>query len=147
MQPVKMANYFDIMGQSQKAYGRKLEPICKKWELTRNELDILLFLYNNPEFDRAADIVSRRGIAKSHVSMSVASLEERALLRREYSEADRRTAHLKLEDRGRTIAAEAREAQQEFFARLYSGITPEEMKVWREITQKICQNIENFDKT
>lgn len=147
MQPVKMANYFDIMGQSQKAYNKKLEPICKKWDVTRNELDILLFLYNNPEFDRAADIVSRRGIAKSHVSMSVASLEERELLFREFSETDRRTAHLKLEAQGRQIAAEARDAQQEYFDRLYIGITPEEMEVWKKITQKICENIENFDKT
>lgn len=140
-------NYFDILGQAQKAYGKKMEPICKKWGLTRSELDVLLFLYNNPEYDRAADIVSRRGIAKSHVSLSVTSLEGRGLLLRQFSPVDRRTAHLKLTEPGREIAAEARVAQRAFFACLYSGITEEEMILWGEITQKVCENVENLDET
>lgn len=147
MQPFSMANYFDIMTQSQKMYNRQLEPICRKWELTRNELDILLFLYNNPEYDRAADIVSRRGIAKSHVSLSVNSLEGKELLLRQFSQEDRRTAHLKLTEQGSSIAAEGRLAQKHFFNALYDGISEEEMLLWRKITQKVCENIENFDKT
>lgn len=146
MQRFSMANYFDIMTQSQKLYGRCLEPICKTWDLTRNELDILLFLYNNPEYDRAADIVARRGIAKSHVSLSVASLEGKALLLRQFSREDRRTAHLKLTELGNRIAAEGRVAQKHFFNRLYAGISEEEMLLWRKITVKVCENIENFEK-
>ena len=46
-------NYFDTMARAQKGYARLLEPICKKWELTRNELDVMLFLANNPDYDRA----------------------------------------------------------------------------------------------
>lgn len=146
MQEFSMANYFDVMTQSQKMYGRQLEPICKKWDLTRNELDVLLFLYNNPQYDRAADIVARRGIAKSHVSLSVAGLEEKALLLRQFSPNDRRTAHLKLTRQGNVIAAEGRQAQKHFFNALYQGITEEEMVLWRKITQKVCENVENFER-
>ena len=141
MQPFSMARYFDIMTQSQKLYNRQLEPVCKKWELTRNELDILLFLYNNPEYDRAADIVARRGIAKSHVSMSAASLESKGLIQRQFSQTDRRTAHLRLTDPGRVIAAEGRVAQKDFFNSIYQGITEEEMLLWRKITEKVTENI------
>lgn len=140
-------NYFDIMGMAKKNYGKALEPLCRKWELTRNELDILLFLYNNPEFDRAADIVSRRGIAKSHVSMSVASLEERGALTRRFDPTDRRQAHLELTEQGQEIAGEARAVQHSYFSGLYQGVTEEELEVWREITQKVCDNIEKFNKT
>ena len=138
-------NYFDASATVEKNYAKFLAPICKQWDLTRNELDILLFLYNNPAYDRAADIVSRRGIAKSHVSLGVASLEEKGLLARSFDKNDRRTAHLKLEARGRTIAAQAREKQQAFFCALYQGITPEEFAIWKNIVQKVCKNIENFD--
>lgn len=140
-------NYFDIMGKAKKNYGKALEPLCRKWELTRNELDILLFLYNNPEFDRAADIVSRRGIAKSHVSMSVASLEERGALTRRFDPTDRRQAHLELTEQGQEIAGEARAVQHSYFSGLYQGVTEEELEIWREITQKVCDNIEKFNKT
>lgn len=147
MQSFSMANYFDIVGQSQKLYARQMEPICKKWDLTRNELDVLLFLYNNPRYDRATDIVSRRGIAKSHVSLSVTNLEAKALLLRQFSQEDRRTAHLKLTEPGKKIAEEARRAQKTFFNVLYTDISEEDMLLWRKITQKVCENIENFDKT
>ncbi len=146
MQSFSMASYFDIVAQSQKLYAKKLEPICKKWDLTRNELDIALFLYNNPQYDRATDIVFRRGIAKSHVSMSVAGLEGKGLLYRQYSQEDRRIAHLKLTEQGIVIAAEARQAQKSFFNRIYEGISDEDMLLWRKLTVKVCENIENFEK-
>lgn len=145
MLPIAEINYFDASAAVEKQYAKFLAPVCKQWDLTRNELDILLFLYNNPAYDRATDIVSRRGIAKSHVSLGVASLEEKGLLSRSFDENDRRTAHLQLEPQGIRIAAQARETQQEFFRSLYDGITPEEFSLWKTIVHKICKNIENFD--
>lgn len=62
------------------------------------EFNILLFLANNPECDTAARIIKKRAFTKSHVSMSVRSLEERGLLTGEYYGTDRRTIHLKLTD-------------------------------------------------
>ena len=138
-------NYFDTMASAKKSYSRLLDPICQEWNLTRNELDVMLFLYNNPEFDRAADIVSHRGIAKSHVSLSVANLEEKGLLRRRFSQQDRRTAHLELLEQGRHIAARAKEKQNQYFSAIYQGVSPEELEIWKNITQKVWDNIKNLE--
>lgn len=134
-------DYFEAMASARKSYSKLLEPICQQWNLTRNELDILLFLHNNPGYDRAADIVSRRGIAKSHVSLGVASLEEKGLLLRRFSRQDRRTAHLELTEQGRVIAAQARERQGAYLSALYRGISPEEFEIWRNIVKKVRDNI------
>lgn len=147
MEPVKLANYLDASAKAQKSYGKRLEPVCRKWELTRNELDVLLFLYNNPQLDRAADIVVCRGIAKSHVSLSVTGLERRGLLLRRFEPTDRRTAHLQLTEQGSVIAQEGRDIQLRFFSRICKGVTEAEFDVWRKITQKVCENIENLDET
>ena len=137
-------NYFEITQRAKKEYARMLEPVCTRWKLTRNEIDILLFLFNNPGLDRAVDIVKCRGIAKSHVSLSAATLEEKGLLfRREYA-SDRRTIHLELTQPGQEIATEARNAQQQFFKTLHAGITPEELSLWRSIMEKVNRNISNF---
>ena len=138
-------DYFEAMASARKSYTKLMEPTCQEWELTRNELDVILFLYNNPGYDRAADIVSRRGIAKSHVSLSVASLEEKGLLRRRYSELDRRTAHLELLEQGQRIAAQAREKQVQYFSALYRGVSPEELEIWKNITQKVWDNIKKLE--
>ena len=146
MGPGQISSYFDMLGKTQKVYGRLLEPVCKKWDLTRNELDVLLFLFNNPDYDRAADIVARRGMTKSHVSLSVTSLVERGLLERQFSPEDRRTVHLHLTEGGAAVAEEARNAQEEFFGLLYTGITEEEFHLWRQVTDKIRENIRNLNK-
>lgn len=142
---MEVINYFDLAGRAKKRYCRFLEPVSKKWALTQNELNVLLFLHNNPQYDRASDIVACRGISKSHVSLSVNNLERRGLLRRFVSD-DRRTAHLELTEQSRAIAQEGREAQRSYFTELYRGITPEEFDQWRRITQKVCENIETFEK-
>ena len=75
---MELVNYFEAMGLAKKEYSRYLEPVCRHFRLTQNELAVVLFLYNNPGRDRAADIVSCRGIAKSHASLAVSNLEHGA---------------------------------------------------------------------
>ena len=139
-------HYFDTTAAAQKYYAKLLTPLCEELDLTRNELDVILFLYNNPEFDRATDIVSRRGISKSHVSLSVSTLEEKGLLIRRFDENDRRAAHLELTQDGIAIAARGRELQIQYFAAMYQGISQEELQIWKNIVLKVQENIKNFDQ-
>lgn len=147
MQPkVNAFNYFDTMARAQKGYGRLMEPICKKWDLTRNELDVLLFLANNPEYDRAVDIVNNRGLSKSHVSLSITNLEKRGLLTREEDPADRRTVHLKLSESSREITESGRMAQKRFFTYLHQGVTQEQVDMMVEFARRVSENIKNIEE-
>ena len=139
-------NYFDTMARAQKGYARLLDPICKKWDLTRNELDVLLFLANNPEYDRAVDIVNNRGLSKSHVSLSINSLESRGLLIRTEDPNDRRTVHLMLTDASREITAQGQMAQRRFFSYLHQGVTQEQIQLMVEFAQRVSENIKNIDE-
>ena len=138
-------NYFGNVQLVKREYSRVMEPICSRWSLTRSEIDILLFIFNNPERNRAVDIVTYRGLAKSHVSLSVGTLEEKGLLQRYSSPLDRRTVLLALTDVGKEIAAQAHHAQLQFLKLLYSGITEDEMNTWKTIAQKIEYNIQHLD--
>lgn len=137
-------HYFDTLGRAQRAYGKAMEPVCREYGLTRNELDVLLFLHNNPGFDRAADIVSHRGIAKSHVSLSVSALERRGLIARQFAPADRRTAHLALTEGGLAIACAGRAIQECFFRSLFAGISREELALWQALMERVQTNIEHL---
>ena len=139
-------NYFDIMGRAQKGYARLLDPIWKKYDLPRNELDVLLFLYNNPEFDRAVDIVNNRGLSKSHVSLSISSLEKKGLLERQNDPADKRTVHLKLTEQASGIAQTGRVAQHRFFSYLHQGVTQEQIDMMIDFAKKVNENIRNIDE-
>ena len=142
---MELSSYFDAMSKAKKEYSRCLEPVCRDFGLTQNELAVLLFLRNNPGLDRAADIVSCRSIAKSHVSLAVTSLEARELLSRRYDPADRRACHLVLTEKGMTIAEAGAALQRQFFEALYAGVTPEERELMRSVTRKIMDNVAAFE--
>lgn len=141
---MELSNFFDAMSRARKEYNRCLEPVCREFGLTQNEAAVLLFLNNNPGLDRAADIVSCRGIAKSHVSLAVTSLEAREMLSRRFDPSDRRACHLVLTEKGMEIAEAGTVRQRQFFDALYAGISSEERAEMRAITQKIMDNIASF---
>ena len=139
-------NYFDTMARAQKGYARLLEPICKKWDLTRNELDVMLFLANNPDYDRAVDIVNNRGLSKSHVSLSITNLESRGLLRRIPDPQDRRTVHLQLTEEAKPITDVACGRQKQFMEYLHQGVTEEQLEMMRTFAERVCENIKNIEE-
>ena len=143
---VIQSGMMDTLPLAKKKYDALMEPLCRRFELTRNELDVLLFLANNPSFDRAADIVRIRQMTKSHVSLSITNLEQRGLLYRVFDPADRRTAHLKLTDSAEPIVAEGNRIQQTFFGHVFAGLSEEEIAFWRTILDKVCRNIQSLDK-
>jgi MarR family transcriptional regulator for hemolysin len=138
-------DHFDVTQQVKKKYALAVEPVCRKWNLTKNELDVLLFLYNNPEFDRAADIVAHRGMTKSHVSLSASNLEGRGLLTRREDPEDRRAVHLILSEEGRTIAEAGREYQVSFFGAMFEGLSREELLQLQDLMDRIRENIKRME--
>lgn len=139
-------NYFDMMSRAQKLYGRILEPVCRKWDLTRNELDVMLFLANQPGLDRAVDIVNNRGLSKSHVSLSVTNLESRGLLIRTEDPNDRRTIHLSLTRQAQDIVGDGRDAQQRYFGQLFRNVTQEEFARMAQFTRKVSDNLAKWEE-
>lgn len=143
---VAQFNYFDTMARAQKGYARLLEPICKKWDLTRNELDVMLFLSNNPDYDRAVDIVNHRGLSKSHVSLSITNLESRGLLERIPDPVDRRTVHLKLTEASKPITDVGCRVQKQFMDYLHQGVTEEQLGLMRLFAERVHENIRNIEE-
>ena len=74
------ADFLDDVALLRRLYTRRFAELLRETGLNQAEMDVLLFLANNPPYDTARDIVRRRGLAKSHVSAAVESLAEKGLL-------------------------------------------------------------------
>lgn len=85
-----------ICQQLKQLYQKKISDVAKKHGMSRIEVDILLFLSNNPTCDTAKDIVEIRQIAKSYVSKTVEYLVEKELLHAVSDKEDRRKVHLEV---------------------------------------------------
>ena len=112
----------EFLSDSAKLYQDTVLPVCKKYGLTYMEFGVLMFLYNNPQYNTAAQIVSMRHIPKSHVSISVKSLMEKGLLRGEKCK-DKRAVRLSVTEFAEEIARSGKSAQKNFVDTLY-GIRP-----------------------
>ena len=83
-----ITRYYEILKSS----------VCEKYQLRQMEYDILMFLYNNPQRNTAADIVRYRKSTKSHVSMSLKVLEEKGLIERRIDKDNRKRVEIYLLD-------------------------------------------------
>lgn len=134
--------FLTITNQFQKVYGSKLSQIASAYDMTKVEIDVLLFLYNNPQYDTAKEIVEFRNIAKSYVSKAVDLLVKRGYLAVEEDASDRRVAHLTIVDGAAKVAAKARKAQEEVMGVIFEGVTEEEKQTFENILRKMMENME-----
>ena len=137
-------DFWDSFSDGQDLYLRLTGPVCARHGLTRTEFHVLMFLANNPRFSTAADIVEKRHLSKSHVSVSVRALQERGFLAGEYREGNRRTVHLKLCPAAGQAVADGQAAQAEFGAALLRGFTREEQQAMQEFFRRIRQNAAEY---
>ena len=126
------------------AYDRTLDPVAQHWRLTRMELDLLLFLANNPAHNTAAEAVRLRQWTKSHVSAAVHALQDKGLLSAVHPEGNRKTLLLTpLPAAGEPIR-DGQEAQRAFFQAMRRGFTPKEAQAMDAISEKVSRNLRDI---
>ena len=121
-------------------YDKVSLPVRDKFGLTFMEFTVIMFLANNREYKKASDIVEVLGIAKSHVSMTILSLEERGLLERTMDPCDKRSSILDLKNT-EAIVEEGRKAQNRFMDILLDGLDEKELMDTKKSFEKIEENI------
>ncbi len=133
--------FIDFISSCDELYEKKMSPVSSSFGLTSMELSILLFLANNPGYDTATEIVKKRHLTKSHVSISLRSLEERGFIRKEHKNGDHRTVHLVLLPAADGIIREGQRAQKEFLSVLTEHFSSEEIGHLQEYIERINENV------
>ena len=120
-------------------YEKVTTPVREKYGLSYMEFVVLLFLANNEEYKKASDIVEILGIAKSHVSATVNTLEEKGLIERKRDTQDKRSSILEVMERAKDIIEEGRRAQKEYHDLFFGSLSDDELKELGRL-QKIIEN-------
>ncbi|MBC8545908.1 winged helix-turn-helix transcriptional regulator [Clostridiaceae bacterium NSJ-31] len=133
--------FWNLLSLSKRLYDQSMQPVCEQFGVARMELDVLLFLANNPPYDTAKDIVERRRLTKSHVSTSVNSLIARGYLEPSFQQGNHKTVHLRICPAARELLACGQEAQSRFVASAFAGFRPEEIKEMGVRFGRIAENV------
>lgn len=120
--------------------------VCDEYGLTQMQYDILMFLYNNPQHNTAADIVKIRKSTKSHVSTSLKDLEDRELIKRLQSVENKKHIEIVLLENAMPIIEAGIKAQKDFASNVLSGLTNEEKRICMSVFDKICRNADEYLK-
>ena len=121
-------------------------PVCKKYQLNQSDLDMILFLSNNPSYNTARDVCEIRGMKKGIVSVTTERLVKQGYLIRENDSADRRIQRLYLTKRCQEIVTEGKQMQRHFLEAITSELTEEEMLLYQKISDKIRTQIIKLEK-
>ncbi len=128
--------------KSDRVLNRMMTETARNQGVTKPEMDVLLFLYNNPQYDKAADVSELRFLAKSYVSKAVDLLQKRGYLQVQNDEKDRRVMRLKLTPAADPLIAAGNETRERFLKILFEGVSQEELQTMQKIHQKMMENLE-----
>lgn len=129
-----------------KLYQKLLKQICKKYDLSWVEANIISFLSNNPQRDTAGDIVELRMLSKGNVSAGVEGLIQKSLLERIPDQRDRRRIHLHLLPKAQPITADIQAGMEEFQNEIFCGFSPQEVELLEQLNTRIWMNTQNAMK-
>lgn len=121
-------------------YTELFSSVQESYKMTQMEINVLLFLANNPQFDTAAELVNIRRLAKSQVSAAVESLVTRGYLERQ---VDGRRIHLLLTEKATTVISEGHACQKLFSETIFTGVSEEERAQLSALLDRIAQNARN----
>ena len=122
------------------AYSGACKPICRELGVPQMAFDILMFLANNPEHCTAKEISRYRGIKENVISVNVNKLVNEGLLLRENDREDRRKVHLRCTEKAAPIIRRGRALQEQFIARMLSGLSREELRIHTHCLETIAVN-------
>ena len=100
-------------------YEIKVSGVCEKYQLRQLEYDIIMFIYNNPAYNTAADIVRIRKSTKSHVSTSLKVLEDRGFIERRVDKDNKKHVTIHLLQLANEVIEDGIWAQKEFAQDMY----------------------------
>ena len=146
MRECDMRKAISIGLKSEKLRSIVLWELGEKYKLTQNEVEVLIFLYNNHELNTSKDIVKYRWTSKSLVCKSVRSLLDNEYLDPAADYDDGRVMRLIMPEKTREIAKDLAEKEKEFYDLVFAGITDKEMAAIRGFAERLDVNLNEFLK-
>lgn len=135
--------FLEFSWKLRKLYKKTFEELGEKFQLSQNEIDVLLFLHNNAPLDTARDIARYRAMSKSMISRSVTALEKKDYIYSEPDQEDKRCLHLRISSNARVLIEELSGAQKEFLGKLNENISREESRAVEIVLNKLHENIDS----
>ena len=131
-------------GQFKKLLDVQSAELRQKYDMKKAELEILYFLSRCGGHNTSKDIHEQLMMNRGHISQAVDSLCRRRYIVAIPDQNDRRYIHYEILDSAKEIVAEMAKRREEMNRQILKGISKEELEIFREVSLKIKNNIEQI---
>ncbi|MGN1341194.1 MAG: MarR family winged helix-turn-helix transcriptional regulator [Oscillospiraceae bacterium] len=131
-------------GGFRKYSDTKFALLRKFYDMKRAEFEVIYYLSICRDADSLVDISGFLNANKGHISSTVCALTEKGYITSAQDINDRRYMHFTLTEKGREVAAEIENVWRSIRNELFYGLSDEEIALFKNITDRICRNIEHF---
>lgn len=141
-----MEQIIDGLSASKYLYQSMLKPICEKHELTISEIQILMYLSNDPLKNTSRDISEKLHMKKSIVSISLKDLQDRGYIHSEHLADNLRSLHSYINEDALKVIEECKNVEKEYEKIVTKGFSKEEKDGFIEMLKRISMNVVAFKK-
>ena len=135
----EVLNIMKITKYASENFDRIICAEAKKLGISKCEADVLLFFYENPEFNNAKDAVFKNHVSKAYVSKAISLLLKKNLINIYIDELDKRYQKIKINDKAIPIINSLINTQQKAIDYFIRDIEKEDFKIFL----KVINSIEN----
>lgn len=130
--------------KAKKLYKKFLEESTSQYGLSQNEIEIVMFLKRNSQYNTAKNIVEYSGISKGMVSRTLDGLINKGIIKLEKDKKDKRVVRLKIAEDSKELIESLEEASGEFLSIIFKGIQRENIKILEESLAIMLENLNSF---
>ena len=127
-----------------KAYGKYLYATMKNKIFSPSEIDVLIFLSNNPSINTSKELVVCLAVSKSLIARSVDALMQKGMIEMQGDEDDHRIQHLKITKLAIPYIEEIKKYRESFTKAALADIDEQEIKDMETTIRKIDNNMQKI---
>ncbi len=134
-------NIFLNLVKLSQMYRKTLSSSNESYNLSPNELGLMMIMYLDPSINTANQIVKLLGTTKGLASRNVDNLTKKGLIKTNQDEKDRRIVRLTLCSEAEKICEEIRRKNEKLYNKAFEGIDMNDVMLTLSTLQKIVANI------
>ena len=131
-----------VFSQIRKVYVGELDMVFREENFSPNEINVLIFLANNPSINTGGRLCVCLGVPKGLVCRSIESLRRRGLLDIRDDREDKRVQRVFLSEAAEPLIQRIREAKDRLDGEILGDIPKEEIRQMEETMEKIVSRFQ-----
>lgn len=137
--------YIISFRKAKKLYKKYIEHDLQKYALSKNEIEIIMYLTRNEGNNTARDIAKYLNVSKGMISRNLEQLLAKGILEIQKDKVDKRISRLKLSSGAESLTKDLEKSSDKFFRGIVAGISEEKLETFAGVLEDMILNLKDFE--